>query len=292
MIYGLRSTLRALVRAKGILALVLVLGAFCGLAVFASALPLADPNARGLQDSLIAPAWPGAEGDRHPFGTDQQGRDILSRVIYGGRTSLLVALLATALSLGVGLAAGLISGYFRGADGIVMRIADIQLAFPSIMLALALAAALRGSSLLVIVVILAVTGWVEYARVVRGNVLFLRETAFVEAARTLGASDTRILAVHVLPNVITVVSALATVQVARFMIVEAGLSYLGLGVPPSVPSWGGMLQEGQQLLYVAWWPAFFPGVAISLVVLAITLVGDWLTNLWVNSGGTRRNMLM
>lgn len=259
-----------LLRNRAALISAITLLVFTLIAIAAPILPLNGPGDRDLRDRLNAPSA------QHPFGTDHQGRDILSRTIYGGRTSLSVSLLAVAAASALGATLGLLAGFFRSLDNLIMRVTDIQLSFPSIMLAIAIVAAL-GPSLGNLIIVLAITGWVDYARVIRAQVLSLRERDFSEAARALGCSESRIAFRHVLPNTFTSIIILATLQAARFMLQEAGLSFLGLGVPPDIPSWGGMLNEAQQQIFIAWWPALFPGLAISMIVLSINLFGDWLS---------------
>src|SRR5206468_1407678 len=209
-------------------------------------------------------------------GTDTLGRDVASRLLYGARVSLIVGLAAVAVAGVLGVALGLPSGYYRGfADDALMRLGDIQLAFPVLVLAVAVLAVL-GASLANLIVVLAVTGWITYARIVRGETLSLREREFVDAARALGARDGWILARHILPNVLPPIVVVATFSVARVIIAEASLSFLGLGLPAPAPSWGAMLDEGRNYITTGWWLALFPGVAILLVVLGINVVGDWL----------------
>ena len=264
------ALLRKLGRNKGALVSAVVLSTFVILALLAPVLPIARPTDKDLRERLSPPST------SHWFGTDHQGRDVLSRTIWGGRISLTVSLLAVAGASVVGVTFGLLAGSFRSLDNLIMRITDVQLSFPSIMLAIAIVAAI-GQSLGNLILVLAVTGWVDYARIIRAEVLSLREREFSEAARALGCSETRIAFRHVLPNTLTSIIILATLQAARFMLQEAGLSFLGLGVPPDIASWGGMLSEAQQQIFIAWWPALFPGLAISCVVLSINLFGDWLS---------------
>jgi len=245
--------------------------------VCAQWLPLNDPNRGTLLDSLTPPSYLEGGKEKFPLGTDMQGRDILSRIVYGARTSLGIASTSTLLAMGLGIFVGIVSGFYRRLDQLFMRIADVQMAFPSIILAIALVAALGGASVTNVIIVLAVGGWIEYARVVRSQVLSLKESVLIEATRSLGAKTSRILFVHILPNVISTSVALATVQMPMFMIQEAGLSFLGLGVPLDIPSWGGMMKEGQQLIYNAWWPIVFPAAAITSVVFAGVIVGDWVS---------------
>jgi peptide/nickel transport system permease protein len=231
----------------------------------------ADPTLQNL-DARLSP--PGTEG--YLLGTDRLGRDILSRILWGARLSLLVATAAVAISVLLGVTLGLISGYVGGwVDDLLMRLADIQLSLPFILLVIAIIAAL-GTSLTNTVLTLGVTGWVIFARVVRGEVLSLKERDFIAAARALGSRHWRILVRHLLPNVAGPLIVVSTLQLATMIIIEAALSFLGLsGVPPEVPSWGQMLADGREVLFFGgWWVATFPGVAISLVVLGINLFGD------------------
>ena len=215
----------------------------------------------------------------HPLGTDNLGRDILSRLLYGGRASLVLAASAVALAAGVGVAVGLVAGVAGGRlDDVVMRLADVQLAFPVIMLAIAIVAVV-GTSPAALVSVLALSGWVLYARTVRAAVLTIRETEFVEAARTLGAGTPRLIVRHILPNTLAPILVLGSSQFATMVLLESGLSFLGLGLQPPQPSWGLMLAEGRDYLSNAWWLATLPGVAISLVVLGANLLGDGLRDL-------------
>jgi peptide/nickel transport system permease protein len=210
----------------------------------------------------------------HLLGTDHLGRDIASRIIFGARISLLISASAVLASGALGTLVGLVSG-FRGGrlDHLLMRLTDVQLACPFILLALAVAAVLR-PTLRNTIIVLAVSGWVVYARVVRSRVLSLRESEFVQGARALGAAGGRLVARHVLPNVVSTCIVIATVEAARMIILESALSFLGLGVQPPSPSWGGMLSEGKVYLSTAWWFTTFPGLAIMVSVLGINLLGD------------------
>jgi peptide/nickel transport system permease protein len=240
--------------------------------LLAPLLPLPGPNAGRLQDSLVPPLHGG-----HLLGTDLQGRDILSRILYGVRTSILIGLVATAAATVAGTALALLAGYVRGLDPIVMRLVDIQLSFPSLVLALAIVAALGGASVTNVVIVLVATGWVSYTRVGRAMTLSLKGALHIEAARSIGVRPSRILLVHILPSVIPIMVAMAVSHLPMVMIQEASLSYLGLGVPASTPTLGVMLHEGQQVLFTAWWPAVVPGVAMALVVVMLTSLGDWLS---------------
>jgi peptide/nickel transport system permease protein len=200
----------------------------------------------------------------------------VSRLLYGARVSLLVGFAAVLVAGAVGVALGLVAGYYGGRlDDLLMRVGDVQLAFPVLVLAIAVLSVL-GASLGNVIVVLGVTGWVTYARIARAETLSLRQRDFVEGARALGARDGAILWRHILPNVLPPITVVATFSVARTIIAEASLSFLGLGIPPPAPSWGAMLDEGRNYLTTGWWLALFPGLAILLLVLGINLVGDWL----------------
>ncbi len=253
---------------------------FLSLAVLAAALaPVVaphDPTEGDVTRRVMPPFWLEGGDPAYPLGTDQIGRDVLSRVIYGSRISLTVGVTAVLISGTLGTVLGLISGYRGGlVDAIIMRVADIQLAFPFILLAISIVAVI-GSGLLNVIIVLGVAGWVTYGRVVRGQVLSVKEKEFVEAARALGAGTARILFVHILPNVLTPVIVLATFSAASYMVTEAALTFLGLGVPPSIPSWGNMLTDARDYVRTAWWMSVFPGAALALTVLSINLLGDWL----------------
>ncbi len=250
----------------------LVVVAAIVLAVAAPALAPGDPIKNSLLDRLTSPTW----GREHPLGTDTLGRDVASRLLHGARVSLVVGFSAVGLAGVVGVGLGLVSGWYRGwLDDVLMRLGDVQLAFPVLVLAVAVLAVL-GASVLNLILVLSVTGWITYARIVRGEVLALRERDFVAAARALGAGDGWILRRHLLPNVLPPITVVATFSVARTIIAEASLSFLGLGIPAPAPSWGSMLDEGRNYITTAWWLALFPGLAILLLVLGINLVGDWL----------------
>jgi peptide/nickel transport system permease protein len=234
----------------------------------------ASPTAGELAARLKPPAWSEAALAGRPLGTDLLGRDVLSRLIYGARVSLLIALAATALGAAVGSLVGLVSGYHRGrVDRVVTKLIDIQLAFPFVLLAIAVIA-VAGPSIPVLVVVLAIGAWVGHARIVRGLVLSLRERDYVQAALALGAGTPRILFRHLLPEILSVIVVLATFDVGRIIILESTLSFLGLGVQPPTPSWGSDLRDAAAYVRQAWWTATFPGLAIMVVVLGLNLVGD------------------
>jgi len=254
----------------GVVSIVLVAAAF------APWLTPFDPLEQDINQRLQEPGWQTAEGHVHALGTDHLGRDILARVIFGSRIALVVGLSAVLISGVLGMAIGLVSGYFGGkVDDFFMRLADIQLAFPFILLAIAVIGVL-GPSLRNIIIVIGVSSWVVYARVVRGEVLSIREREFVQAAIALGSRDGRVLVRHVLPNAFTPWLVVATLDMARVIVIESALSFLGLGVQPPTPTWGGMLADGRVYLSTAWWLATFPGLAILVTVLGINLLGDGL----------------
>jgi peptide/nickel transport system permease protein len=233
-----------------------------------------DPAAQDLGATVRPPSLGPAGGGVHLLGTDQLGRDILSRLLVGLRISLLVALAVVPISTLLGLVAGMVTGYRGGwLDLALMRVVDAQLAIPTLLLMVAVVAVL-GSGLAQIVMVLVITGWPTYARVVRAEVLALSERDFVAAARAVGASDARILARHVLRNVLPTVLVLATLQLPVVIVLEAALSFLGLGIQPPTPSLGQMLGHSQEMVWRAWWMPTIPGVAITLLVLAFNLLGD------------------
>jgi peptide/nickel transport system permease protein len=216
-----------------------------------------------------------APGSAHWFGTDDVGRDVWSRVVYGARLSLLVGTAVVALSFVLGLGCGLIAGYYRRLDNVVMRVMDGLMAFPAIILAIALMASL-GPSVLNVIVAIGVVYAPRVARIVRGSVLVIRETTYVEAARALGASDIVVIARHVLPNCLSPVIVQASFVFAAAVLTEAALSFLGVGVPPYVPSWGNILAEGRLYLQQAPWLVLYPGAAIMLTIFGLNLLGDGL----------------
>jgi peptide/nickel transport system permease protein len=235
-----------------------------------------DPAETNILDRLKPPGFKDNQGRVHYLGTDQLGRDILSRLMFGSRVSLLVGITAVLLGGTLGVLLGLVSGYYGGwVDDAIMRVAEIQLAFPAILLYIAVLAVL-GPGLAKVIAVLGVTGWVTYGRVARGQVLVVREHEFVHAGRAIGARETRIILRHVLPNIFSAIIVVASFAVASNIIAEASLSFLGLGVPPSVPAWGSMLAEARDYVRDAWWPVTFPGLAIMLTVLSINAMGDWL----------------
>ncbi len=245
-------------------------------AVCAGVIAPADPEAMDVNYRLQPPRAVALSFGKFLLGGDQLGRDILSRIIYGARISLTVGVTAVLLSGSLGMLLGLLAGYYGGrVDEIIMRLADIQLAIPAILLAIALVGVL-GPSLRNLILVLGITGWVIYARTIRGVVLSLREQQFIEAARALGSGDRRTLFRYVLPNVWTPAIVVASQQVGFMIILESALSFLGLGVQPPTPTWGGMIADGRGYLATAWHVTTFPGLALMATVLAINFFGDGL----------------
>jgi peptide/nickel transport system permease protein len=270
------ALLRRLIRRRTALFGLVVIAAVVLAALLAPVLTHFDPQVQDIGQRLKPPGWAGPDGRAHWLGTDHLGRDILGRILFGARIALVVGLAAVAIAGTLGLAIGLVSGYFGGrVDDLFMRLADIQLAFPFILLALAVIGVL-GPSLRNIIAVVGVSGWVVYARIVRGEVLSLREREFVLAARAVGSPPGRVIVRHVVPNAFTPWLVIATLDMARVIIVESALSFLGLGVPPPTPTWGAMLADGRVYMSTAWWLATFPGLAILVTVLGINLLGDGL----------------
>jgi ABC-type dipeptide/oligopeptide/nickel transport system permease subunit len=262
--------------ARNPLALVggLILLVVVGSAVLAPWIAPHDPAKQTLLRRFTPPVWAKGGHAAYPLGTDQVGRDILSRIIHGARLSLLVGVTAVVVSVLVGVTIGLVSGFVGGrVDTVLMTVVDVTLSFPQLLLALAFVAAL-GPSLVTIILVLGLTGWERYARVVRAEVLALREKDFVEAARALGVGAGRVIVRHLLPNTFSSIVVLSTLQVAQAILQEAALSFLGVGSGRTYPTWGTMIALGRDFVSVAWWLATFPGLAILLTVLAINLVGD------------------
>jgi peptide/nickel transport system permease protein len=235
-----------------------------------------DPVRQTLRARLAAPTLEAADGKAHPLGTDHLGRDVLSRTIYGARVSLLVGFAAVAVGGLIGAALGIVAGYRRGwVDTAIMTVADAQLAFPFILLAIGIIAVL-GPSFPTLIVVIGLSGWPGYARVLRGQVLVLRSREFVDAIHALGGSVVRIVGRHIVPNVLSTLVVIGTLELARSIVLEATLSFLGLGIQPPTPSWGGMVQEGREYLDSAWWISTFPGLVLMMTSVAVSRTGDWL----------------
>ncbi|MFD9024092.1 ABC transporter permease [Streptomyces parvulus] len=269
-----RAVLRSLLRNKLAVVALAVLALLLFAALFAPLVVPYDPNAQNLLLRLRPPAWQDGGSGAHLLGTDQLGRDMLSRVVHGSRVSLLVGAGAALLAGVIGTVVGLSAGYFGGwAERALMRLADVQLAFPALLLALAIVGFL-GSGLWYVILVLGFTGWVSYARVVRSEVMSLRTRDFVTEARAIGVTDVTIMRRHLLPNVVAPLATIGTLHVAAAIVAEASLSYLGLGVPKETVTWGAMLSDGQLYLGTSWWVAVFPGIALMLTSLAINITGD------------------
>ena len=252
----------------------MVVGILIAIAVCAPALAPWDPNKPDMKKILTRPSA------KHWLGTDQIGRDLLSRMIYGGRVSLLIGVTAVAISSTIGVLLGLAAGYFGAKiDWIIMTLINVMLTFPFVLLALAVIAVL-GPSLPNMIFVLGVAGWPIYARVIRAETMALREREFVVAGRALGMSHARIIFGQILPNLVSAITVVATLQIAQVIILESFLSFLGLGVQPPTPAWGNMLGEGRVYMLNSWWIAAFPGAAIFITTLVINLMGnalrDWL----------------
>jgi peptide/nickel transport system permease protein len=245
-------------------------------AIFAPWIVPHDPSFQNFIVSLQPPVWQDGGTWSHPLGTDNLGRDIYSRLIYGARLSLTIALFAILLAGTIGIALGLLAGYLGGiADSLIMRVVDAFLAMPFILMALAIVAAL-GPSTFNIIVIMAVTNWPRYARLVRGEVLSLKQTDFVLLARVAGLPAWKIAVKHILPNISNSILVLATLDIGRVIILESSLSFLGVGIQPPDVSWGLMLSDGRSYMGVAWWLTVMAGVAILISVLCVNVLGDWL----------------
>ncbi len=273
----LRRAFESMVTSRWALIGMLILLIVTFVAIFGPWLAPFDPNRQNLIMRLREPGMPAAGDLTYWLGSDQLGRDVLSRLLYGARVSLLVGVAAIAVGGTLGTIAGLVSGYFGGwVDDVIMRLGDIQLAFPFILLAIMFLVVL-GPGLVNIILVLGIGQWITYARIVRAQTLSLREKEYVEAARAMGDSTFSILFRTILPNIIAPLTVIASFNVAGVILSEAALSFLGLGVPPDVPTWGSMLSESRDhLLSNKWWMAVFPGLAIVFTVLAFNIIGDWL----------------
>jgi ABC-type dipeptide/oligopeptide/nickel transport system permease subunit len=275
-----RVSLRRLLRLKWGIAAAAIMLVIVASALLAPWVAPENPLTVDITDRLAPPAWMEGGSTRHLLGTDQIGRDLLSRVIYGGRVSLLVGVAAVLVSASVGVLAGLAAGYFGPrVDWTITTVVNVMLTFPFVLLALAVIAVL-GPSLVNMIIVLGVADWPLYTRVIRAETMALREREFVVAGRALGMSHARIIFHQILPNLVSAIVVIATLQVARVIILESFLSFLGLGVQPPTPAWGNMLGEGRVYMLNSWWIAAFPGLAIFVTTLAINLMGnalrDWL----------------
>ncbi|WP_244520467.1 ABC transporter permease [Fictibacillus solisalsi] len=245
-------------------------------AVFADSLAPHNPAANNLGDMLKPPAWLDGGTSAYLLGTDNLGRDILSRIILGTRVSLLVGIFSVVVAGIIGILIGILAGYYGGLiDNILMRIVDSFLAIPSILFILVVLAVFE-PSIMVLIIVIGFTNWVTYARVVRGEVLSIKEREFVKASKSIGTRNGIIMLKHIFPNIISSFIVISTLSVATTIILEASLSFLGLGIQPPEISWGGMLTDGRNYLATNWWLVTFPGIAITVTVLGIIFLGDWL----------------
>lgn len=275
----LRSTRRSMT-SSGLLGLAIVLTVVV-CAVLAPTIAPHDPAQHNLRMRVVPPMWLDGGTATFPLGTDQLGRDVLSRLVHSARVSVIVGTLGTVVALGIGLVLGTVAGYFGGAvDAVISRVLDTFMAIPFIILALAVIAVVgpqRGASgVVLLVVVLGVSGWADFARVARGETMAARTLLFVESARALGQRAGVILIRHILPNIAAPIIVLGALQVGTVIIAEASLSFLGLGIQPPAVTWGTMLADGRGYVATAWWLATFPGVAITLTVVGSVLLGDWL----------------
>ena len=254
----------------------IIIGGMVFAAVFAPIIAPYSPTKQTLRDKLLPPAWQEGGTTEHLLGTDILGRDILSRLIHGARVSLTVAVTALLSGGLIGGVLGVISGYVGGkVDTLIMRAVDATLAFPTILFALLLAVTM-GQGLLTVVLAVTLILWARFARVTRGEVLSIKTSDFIALARIHGCSSFRIMAIHIMPNVFNTFMVMLTLHVGLVILTEASLSFLGAGIPPPTPSWGQMVADGRAKVATAWWIAIIPGVAITMVVIAFNLFGDWL----------------
>ena len=258
----------------GLFVFAVILGLFTVMSVWPGLIASHDPILQNLMDRHRPPGYPDGAGATYPLGTDHLGRDVLSRLVYGARATLTIGYGGLMLGAGAGVLIGLLAGYHGGqVDRVVVGVIDTYLSFPYILIAIVWAS-LVGTTLLTLVLIVAVRGWVDFARVVRAQVRSIREREFVTAARGLGAGDLQILARHVLPNTVGPILVIAGFQLGRLVLLEATLSFLGLGIQPPTPAWGTMLADARLYMRQAWWTAVFPSAAISLTVLSTNFLGD------------------
>lgn len=270
------AALRHFIRSRAALFGGAIFGLLLFAAIFAPWIAPHDPILQNLSSASLPPVWVHGANPAYLLGTDDLGRDILSRIIFGARLSTIVGFSVVIIGSLVGVTLGLVSGYVGGIiDDVIMRIADVQLAFPYVLLAIAVIGVV-GANLYTIIAVIGIASWVQYVRVIRAEVISLREREFVQAARAVGCGAGKIIFQHILPNVTSSVTVIATFEFARAIIFEAALSFLGLGVPPQVPSWGNMLAEGRQFLDTAWWIGTFPGLAIMITVMGVNVLGDGL----------------
>ena len=255
---------------------VTILGVIVFFAIFANLISPYPPTQISLTDRLEPPFFMSGGSTAHLLGTDALGRDVLSRIIYGARVSLSISLVVIAICSAIGTMLGMLAGYVGGRiDALLMRVTDAALAFPALLIALLLGAAL-GPSFFTVILALSALGWAPYARMIRGELIKLREEDFVAQARIIGSSPARIIIKHIFPNVVNTIVVLMTMSVGLVILIEASLSFLGAGVPPPTPTWGAMVSDGRSLFARAWWISLFPSLSIGLVVLSGNLLGDWI----------------
>ncbi|NOU96185.1 ABC transporter permease subunit [Paenibacillus sp. LMG 31456] len=285
-----KKTTKSLFNSKtGIVGLIIVL-IMCCMAVFAPVLAPHDPVKTNVKVRLLPPSWMDGGSPEYPLGTDNLGRDMLSRLIYGSQISLLVGVCAVVVAGVIGVVLGLISGYYGGwIDRVIMRTVDAFHGIPHLLFLLVIMMVV-GPGVFTIIFVLGVLGWTSYARVVRGEVLSIKEREFVRASRAIGASDSRIIFSHILPNIISSITVISTTGVASAIISESSLSFLGMGVQAPTVTWGTVLSDGRPYIATSWWIATFPGTAITITVLGIIFLGDWLRDILdprLKSSGSR-----
>ena len=272
----MKRFLKALVKSPGGMIGFILITVFVFFAIFAPAIAPADPMQQSLADRFTPPAYHSDGNPQYLLGTDQLGRDMFSRLIYGSRVSILVAVAGTVTAMFFGLVLGSIAGFYgKLADSVIGRLMDIQLTFPFILLAIFIVSVM-GASLGNIILVAGIAGWVRFARVVRGEILSVKQMEYVEAITALGGKSSRIILRHIYPNIVSPVIVIATLEIAKVVLMEASLSYLGMGTPISVPTWGRMLSESRDFMQTAPWMAVLPGAMVSLLVLGVNLFGDWL----------------
>jgi len=255
---------------------ILVITAMVAMALLAPLIAPHDPINQTLKDKLLPPMWLDGGVSTYVLGTDAYGRDIMSRLIYGARVSLIVALLALIAGGGVGLMIGVVAGYLGGwVENLLMRLVDAAFTFPAILFALLLSVTM-GQGMMTLIIAISLLLWASFARVIRGEVLALKQRDFVALAKVRGCSSVRIMATHILPNVLNTFMVLVTLNIGVVIIAEASLSFLGAGIPPPTPTWGLMVSEGRGRIADAWWVSLIPGLAITMLVLSVNLFGDWL----------------
>ena len=266
----------ALARRLPLIPITLILVLLVIPAAFAGQIAPHGPRDGGLPQRYLPPVWEDGGTSEHILGTDRLGRDVLSRIIHGSRVSVKVSLIGIALGGFIGVALGLMAGYFGGKfDLLIMRLVDITLSIPSILFALVLAAAI-GAGLTTVLIVIGYILWAYYARQIRGEVLSIREQDYIARARVTGASHYRIITKHIMPNVINTIIVLATLQIGFVILLEASLSFLGVGIQRPSPAWGLMVADGREVIVTFWWVSLFPGLAVMLTVLSLNLLGDWM----------------